>query len=198
MSLNETTSAPRAAWTAGVDWAKDDYAVCVVDLDGRPRELVTLRYTKAGLRRLAELLDRHGVVACHPSRRWSPVRPRAGPGPTTCVTAHAGDHMAEVTWNAHALRPDHHRPHCERDGASAVSGAGPAGCRAAARLPAGRLVCKGGREPESGQDAAVEAGHGTDPGARKGKDHQPDGVEAAGLRVAGVEAKSGLAVGPRR
>lgn len=61
MSLNETTSAPRAAWTAGGDWAKDDYAVCVVDVDGRPRELVTLRYTKAGLRRLAELLDRHGL-----------------------------------------------------------------------------------------------------------------------------------------
>jgi transposase len=60
MSLHEMTPAPKAA-TAGVDWAKDDYAVCVVDGDGEPMQRVTLTYTTTGLRRLIELLDQHRV-----------------------------------------------------------------------------------------------------------------------------------------
>jgi transposase len=60
MSLHEMTPAPKAA-TAGVDWAKDDYAICVVDADGEPLERVTLTYTKTGLHRLIDLLDRHRV-----------------------------------------------------------------------------------------------------------------------------------------
>jgi transposase len=60
MSLHEMTPAPKAA-TAGVDWAKDDYAICVVDADGEPLERVTLTYTKTGLHRLIDLLDRHQV-----------------------------------------------------------------------------------------------------------------------------------------
>jgi transposase len=60
MSLHGMTPAPKAA-TAGVDWAKDDYAICVVDADGEPLERVTLTYTKTGLHRLIDLLDRHQV-----------------------------------------------------------------------------------------------------------------------------------------
>ncbi|WP_213454523.1 IS110 family transposase [Rhizomonospora bruguierae] len=43
MSLTDTTGSARGN-SAGVDWAKDDYAVCVVDVDGEPLE----RYGSAG------------------------------------------------------------------------------------------------------------------------------------------------------
>jgi transposase len=72
MSLTQTTLPARAV-SAGVDWAKDDYAVCVVDADGEPLERVTLRYTKAGLRRLVDLLDRHRVDAVGIERPDGPV-----------------------------------------------------------------------------------------------------------------------------
>jgi transposase len=72
MSLTETTGPARAV-SAGVDWAKDDYAVCVVDGDGEPLERVTLKYTKAGLRRLVELLDRHRVHAVGIERPDGPI-----------------------------------------------------------------------------------------------------------------------------
>lgn len=72
MSLTDTTSSTRAN-SAGVDWAKDDYAVCVIDADGEPLERVTLKYTKAGLRRLLELLDRHRVDAVGIERPDGPI-----------------------------------------------------------------------------------------------------------------------------
>jgi transposase len=72
MSLHEVTPALEAV-TAGVDWAKDDYAVCVVGGDGEPVERVTLTYTKAGLRRLVELLDRHAVDAVGIERPDGPI-----------------------------------------------------------------------------------------------------------------------------
>jgi transposase len=60
MSVTETAMSARGN-AAGVDWAKDDYAVCVVDGDGEPMQRVTLTYTTTGLRRLIELLDQHRV-----------------------------------------------------------------------------------------------------------------------------------------
>jgi transposase len=72
MSLHEMTPAPKAA-TAGVDWAKDDYAVCVLDAEGEPLERATLKYTKTGLRRLIELLDRHQVDAVGIERPDGPI-----------------------------------------------------------------------------------------------------------------------------
>jgi hypothetical protein len=62
MSVNDAAGPVRAC-SGGVDWAKDDYAVCVVDGDGEPVARTTLPYTISGLRRLVELLDRHGVDA---------------------------------------------------------------------------------------------------------------------------------------
>src|SRR5688572_29089947 len=64
---------PARGNSAGVDWAKDDYAVCVVDADGEPLERVTLKYTKAGLRRLLDLLDRHRVDAVGIERPDGPI-----------------------------------------------------------------------------------------------------------------------------
>jgi transposase len=72
MSVNDTAATTRAC-SAGVDWAKDDYAVCVVDGDGEPVARMTLPYTKTGLRRLVELLDRHGVDAVGIERPDGPV-----------------------------------------------------------------------------------------------------------------------------
>ena len=72
MSLTDTTGTTRAN-SAGVDWAKDDYAVCVIDADGEPLERVTLKYTKAGLRRLIDLLDRHHVDAIGIERPDGPI-----------------------------------------------------------------------------------------------------------------------------
>ena len=72
MSVNDTGGTTRA-FSAGVDWAKDDYAVCVVDSDGKPVTRVTLAYTRAGLRRLVELLDRHQVDAVAIERPDGPI-----------------------------------------------------------------------------------------------------------------------------
>jgi transposase len=50
---------------AGIDWAKDDHAVAVVDAAGRTVERFTVTHTSAGLRELARRLGRHraGEVA---------------------------------------------------------------------------------------------------------------------------------------
>jgi hypothetical protein len=72
MSVTDT-SGPARGVSAGVDWAKDDYAVCVVDGDGAPVAGTTLTYTQAGLRRLVELLDRHGVDAVGIERPDGPI-----------------------------------------------------------------------------------------------------------------------------
>jgi transposase len=60
MSVQDTTSTRRAV-TAGVDWAKDNHAVCVLDTDGEPIERFTVTHTKAGLNKLNTILDRHGI-----------------------------------------------------------------------------------------------------------------------------------------
>jgi len=60
MSVQDTPSARRAV-TAGVDWAKDNHAVCVLDADGEPVDRFTVPHNKSGLARLNTILDRHGV-----------------------------------------------------------------------------------------------------------------------------------------
>jgi transposase len=72
MSLDDTSGTARAL-SAGVDWAKDDYAVCLVDSDGEPVTRATLPYTKVGLCRLVDVLDRHGVDAVGIERPDGPV-----------------------------------------------------------------------------------------------------------------------------
>jgi len=60
MSVQDTPGTRRAV-TAGVDWAKDNHAVCVLDTDGEPIERFTIPHTKAGLARLNTILDRHHI-----------------------------------------------------------------------------------------------------------------------------------------
>jgi transposase len=60
MSVQDTSNARRAV-TAGVDWAKDNHAVCILDADGEPVDRFTIPHNKTGLNRLNTILDRHGV-----------------------------------------------------------------------------------------------------------------------------------------
>jgi hypothetical protein len=47
--------------TAGVDWAKDDHAVAVVDADGRERERRTLPHSAGGIAALVRFLQACGT-----------------------------------------------------------------------------------------------------------------------------------------
>lgn len=72
MSVQDTP-VPGRAVTAGVDWAKDDHAVCVIDGDGEPIERFTIIHNKAGLARLNKILDRYGVEDVGIERGDGPV-----------------------------------------------------------------------------------------------------------------------------
>jgi hypothetical protein len=72
MSLTDTTPDGPAV-TAGIDWASDNHAVCVLDSDGQVIEQQTVAHTAAGLRRLSDLLSRHQVNAVGIERGDGPV-----------------------------------------------------------------------------------------------------------------------------
>jgi transposase len=72
MSLTDT-AVPARGNAAGVDWAKDNHAVCVVDPDGTPLARVTLTHTRVGLVRLVQVLDRHDVEAVGIERPDGPI-----------------------------------------------------------------------------------------------------------------------------
>ncbi|WP_433366742.1 IS110 family transposase [Actinoplanes sp. CA-142083] len=72
MSVQDTPGVRRAV-TAGIDWAKDNHAVCIIDSDGEPIERFTVAHSKAGLARLNAVLDRHGVDAIGIERGDGPV-----------------------------------------------------------------------------------------------------------------------------
>ncbi len=58
---------------AGVDWAKDDHAVCVVDADGEVLDRFTIEHTVAGLTRLVARLLKAGVSEVGIERGDGPV-----------------------------------------------------------------------------------------------------------------------------
>jgi transposase len=72
MSLTDTTPT-RPAATAGIDWASDNHAVCVLDPDGQVIDRQTVAHTAAGLRRLTDLLARHQVDAVGIERSDGPI-----------------------------------------------------------------------------------------------------------------------------
>ena len=84
MSLTDTTPTTRAA-TAGVDWAKDNHAVCVVDADGEPVERVTVVHNSVGLDRLIAVLARHRVDDVGIERRTGRWSMRYWPPATRCM-----------------------------------------------------------------------------------------------------------------
>ena len=58
---------------AGVDWAKDDHAVCIVDVDGQVLDRFMVEHTAAGLKRLIRRLLAAGVVEVGIERGDGPV-----------------------------------------------------------------------------------------------------------------------------
>lgn len=59
--------------TAGLDWARDDHALAVVDTCGRQVLRATVEHSDTGLRRLLSLLAKHGVVEVAIERPDGPV-----------------------------------------------------------------------------------------------------------------------------
>lgn len=57
----------------GIDWAKDDHAVCIVDIDGEAIDRFTVAHTAAGLRRLIGRLLKAGVDEVGIERPDGPV-----------------------------------------------------------------------------------------------------------------------------
>lgn len=58
---------------AGLDWAKDDHAVCVIDPDGQVLDRFTIEHTAAGLRILVGRLLKAGVAEIGVERGDGPV-----------------------------------------------------------------------------------------------------------------------------
>ncbi len=59
--------------TAGVDWARDDHALSILDSRGREVYRCSVEHTAAGLRELVKSLDRHGVGEVAIERPDGPV-----------------------------------------------------------------------------------------------------------------------------
>ena len=59
--------------TAGIDWARDDHAVSVVDHRGREIARTMLEHTAGGLRELVSFLARHGAAEAAIERPDGPV-----------------------------------------------------------------------------------------------------------------------------
>jgi transposase len=71
MSIDPSAAAARI--TAGVDWAKDDHAVCVAGGQGEALERFSVRHDAAGLREMAARLLRAGVSQVGIERGDGPV-----------------------------------------------------------------------------------------------------------------------------
>ncbi len=59
--------------TAGVDWARDDHAACIIDGRGRKIATIMVEHTSVGLRDLVAFLGRHGVSEVAIERPDGPV-----------------------------------------------------------------------------------------------------------------------------
>ena len=71
MSVTPIAASTRVC--AGVDWAKDDHAVCIVDADGAVLDRFMVEHTAAGLKRLIRRLLGAGVVEVGIERGDGPV-----------------------------------------------------------------------------------------------------------------------------
>ncbi|MGB5935049.1 MAG: transposase [Ornithinimicrobium sp.] len=70
---NTLPETPRNEVTAGIDWARDDHAVCIVDARGREVARTMVEHTASGLRDLVAFLGRHGVGEVAIERPDGPV-----------------------------------------------------------------------------------------------------------------------------
>lgn len=72
MSVTQT-AVPGRPVTVGVDWAKDNHAVCVVDPDGEAVQRLVIAHTKAGIGRLLTVLERYQVLGVGIERPDGPL-----------------------------------------------------------------------------------------------------------------------------
>ncbi len=80
MSVPQVPALPRPAGpTAGIDWARDDHAVSVVDRDGRQTQRFWVPHTAVGLGELTRRLHRAGVSHVAIERPDGPVVDALGP-----------------------------------------------------------------------------------------------------------------------
>jgi transposase len=70
---SELPETPPNDVTAGIDWARDDHAVCIVDGRGREVARTMVEHTAAGLRQLTKFLARHGANEVAIERPDGPV-----------------------------------------------------------------------------------------------------------------------------
>jgi transposase len=70
---NTLPDQPANGVTAGLDWARDDHAVCVVDDRGREIDRRTVEHSAAGLRQLVNILHRHQVTEVAIERADGPI-----------------------------------------------------------------------------------------------------------------------------
>ena len=70
---NALPGEPRGGVTAGIDWARDDHAISVVDARGREISRCTVEHSAAGLRELADVLARAGAGEAAIERPDGPV-----------------------------------------------------------------------------------------------------------------------------
>jgi transposase len=61
------------ARVAGIDWAADNHAICVIDAAGEPVERLTVMHSKAGIGRAIDLLHRHDVAGVGIERPDGPL-----------------------------------------------------------------------------------------------------------------------------
>jgi transposase len=71
--MSVTVEGISARVCAGVDWAKDDHAVCIVDADGEAVDRFTVEHTAAGLKRLIRRLLGAGASEVGIERGDGPV-----------------------------------------------------------------------------------------------------------------------------
>lgn len=71
--INELPEVPPNDVTGGVDWARDDHAISVVDNRGREIHRCSVNHTAAGLGQLVGVLARHGVGEVAIERPDGPV-----------------------------------------------------------------------------------------------------------------------------
>ncbi len=71
--MSVTPEAGSARVCAGLDWAKDDHAVCIIDADGQVLHRFTIEHTAAGLKQLVRRLLAAGVEEIGIERGDGPV-----------------------------------------------------------------------------------------------------------------------------
>ena len=70
---NALPEEPAGGVTCGIDWARDDHAVCVIDGRGREIHRATVEHSSAGLRELTAMLKGHGAREAAIERPDGPV-----------------------------------------------------------------------------------------------------------------------------